>query len=120
MKEIRENAGGGAWMHAERLGAISDTSARTSALMGNCRFPLYITSKMAGLSWFRVKRAASRNHLLPASALLYNVIAIALAVGILGHAPFPLIRIWMCGRMDTIWRNVRMMMKYPWNFLEIA
>ena len=38
--EARENVGGGDWMHADCLGALADTFARTFALMGNCRFAL--------------------------------------------------------------------------------
>ena len=43
VKEIREDPGDGEWLHADILGVIADVCARTFALMGNCRFPVYIT-----------------------------------------------------------------------------
>ena len=38
-------------MHADGLGAIADVSARTFSMVGNCRFPLYITPDVAR-EWF--------------------------------------------------------------------
>ena len=51
MTEIRGNIRAGDRTHADCLGAIADTFARTVALMGHCRFPLYTNGDMAQ-EWF--------------------------------------------------------------------
>ena len=45
--EIKEKVGDGEWLHADGLGALADVLTRTFSMIGNCRFPLYITPDMA-------------------------------------------------------------------------
>ena len=52
-REIKGGAGGGEWLHADSLGAMADVFGRTFALMGSCRFPLYVTPAMAR-EWFQI------------------------------------------------------------------
>ena len=50
-KEIKENGNDGDWLRAGSSGDIKDVSARAFSMMGNCRFPLYVTPDM-GREWF--------------------------------------------------------------------
>ena len=52
-KEIRGNMGDGGWLRADSLREIADVVARTFALMGSRRFPLYITPSRAR-EWFDI------------------------------------------------------------------
>ena len=52
-KEIRGNMGDGGWLRADSLWEIADVVARTFALMGSRRFPLYITPSRAR-EWFDI------------------------------------------------------------------
>ena len=45
--QIKKNAMGGNRTHSQSLAKIADIFARTSTIMGNCRFPLYISKTKA-------------------------------------------------------------------------
>ena len=49
--EIRTHVGDASWTHDAGLDSIADIFSDTFALMGNCRFPLYITGGMVQ-EWF--------------------------------------------------------------------
>ena len=49
--EIKGDGGNREWMRADCLGVVADIFARTLAVAGNCRFPLYTNPAMAQ-EWF--------------------------------------------------------------------
>ena len=62
VSQIRNNVGNEQWMHARSLTDIADISSRAFTVMGNCRFPLYITSEMAE-KWFDVWRLINEQRM---------------------------------------------------------
>ena len=60
--QIQDNVRDEQWMHANCLKDIADIFSRTFAMMGNCRFPLYITGELAEV-WFDVWRLINEQRM---------------------------------------------------------